>query len=185
MRIRTLCAAAVLISASTSRLETAAEVTFSNPVIAGDYPDPSIMRVGDRYWATATTSEWAPIFPLFTSRDLVNWTLQGAVFSQAPAWSQGSYWAPELSEYRGAFYVYYAARNESHTLCVAVAKAERPGGPYHDYEPLVCQPHGSIDPMAAADENGVRYLIWKEDGNSVHEPTPIWAQRLSEDGTKL
>ena len=34
-------------------------------------------------------------------------------------------------------------------------------------------------------EGGVRYLIWKEDGNSRHLPTPIWAQRLSADGTRL
>ena len=39
--------------------------------------------------------------------------------------------------------------------------------------------------MAVRDENGERYLIWKEDGNSRHQPTPLWAQRLSEDGTKL
>jgi xylan 1,4-beta-xylosidase len=35
------------------------------------------------------------------------------------------------------------------------------------------------------DENGIRYLIWKEDGNSRSQPTPIWAQRLNDDGTRL
>ena len=58
----------------------------------GDYPDPSIIRVGDTYWATATTSQWAPIFPLLTRRTwstggrarcssaarMVGWQLLGA-----------------------------------------------------------------------------------------------------------
>jgi beta-xylosidase len=35
------------------------------------------------------------------------------------------------------------------------------------------------------DERGDRYLVWKEDGNSRNQPTPIWAQKLSADGTKL
>ena len=176
---------ALLISVTAGIAQNAGEVTYSNPVIAGDYPDPTILRVGQDYWASATTSEWAPVFPLFHSTDLVNWKLEGAVLPDAPAWSRGSYWAPELSEFRGTFYTYYTARNQEGTLCVAVATAKKPGGPYEDHGPLLCQPDGSIDPMAAVDEKGNRWLIWKEDGNSVHQPTVIWSQRLSEDGTKL
>ena len=51
--------------------------------------------------------------------------------------------------------------------------------------PLVAQDDGSIDPSAATDENGQRYLIWKEDGNSRNQPSIIWAQPLDDDGTKL
>ncbi|HKP87922.1 MAG TPA: hypothetical protein VJZ26_17600, partial [Blastocatellia bacterium] len=36
---------------------------YTNPAVAGDYPDPSVIRVGHDYWATATSSEWAPEFP--------------------------------------------------------------------------------------------------------------------------
>ena len=58
--------------------------TYSNPVLAGDYPDPSIIRVGQDYWATATTSHWAPLFPILHSRDLVNWTVVGAALQKRP-----------------------------------------------------------------------------------------------------
>jgi beta-xylosidase len=44
---------------------------------------------------------------------------------------------------------------------------------------------GSIDGMLVRDENDKPFLVWKEDGNSRGLPTPIWAQPLSEDGTKL
>jgi len=159
--------------------------SYTNPAMAGDFPDPSVIRVGADYWAAATSSEWAPEFPLLHSRDLVNWEVVGSVFRHRPQWSVGSYWAPEISQDRGRFFIYYAARKKDGPLCVAVATAARPQGPYTDHGPLVCQEVGSIDPFPVTDETGQRYLLWKEDGNSVSKPTPIWAQPLSADGTRL
>jgi len=159
--------------------------TYTNPVEAGDFPDPSLTRTGQDFWASATTSEWGPEFPILHSRDLVNWEIVGAVFQKRPAWAVGSFWAPEISQDRGRFFVYYVGRKKGGPLCVAVATAPRPQGPYTDHGPLVCQEVGSIDPFPVTDENGQRYLLWKEDGNSVSKPTPIWAQRLSADGTRL
>lgn len=162
-----------------------AATTYSNPVLAGDYPDPSVIRVGNEFWATATTSAWAPVFPLLVSRDLVNWQIAGSVFTKPPAWSDGSYWAPEISQHNGTFTIYYTGRKKGGPLCVASATAVKVSGPYTDNGPLVCQEAGSIDSVPVTDEHGQRYLIWKEDGNSRKLPTPLWAQRLSEDGTKL
>lgn len=156
-----------------------------NPVLPGDHPDPSIIRVENDYWATSTTSSWAPLFPILHSTDLVHWKTVGAVFAEPPAWSVSNYWAPEISTYQGRIYVYYTARKRDGPLCVAVATADTPRGPYRDHGPLVCQDAGSIDAVPASDENGRRYLIWKEDGNSRRQPTPLWAQRLSDDGTRL
>ena len=158
---------------------------YTNPALAGDYPDPSVIRVGRDYWATATSSEWAPEFPLLHSRDLVNWEIAGAVFQKRPAWSTGNYWAPEIAEDRGRYFIFYTARKKGGPLCVAVATATVPSGPYTDRGPLICQEVGSIDAFPIRDERGRLHLVWKEDGNSVNKPTPLWAQRLSVDGTKL
>lgn len=177
-----LCLLALTPAAEAQRRRGA---TYANPVEAGDFPDPSVIRVGRDYWASATTSEWAPEFPILHSRDLVNWEVVGAVFQRRPDWAVGSFWAPEISQDRGRFFVYYVARKKGGPLCAAVASASRPQGPYRDHGPLVCQEVGSIDPFPVTDENGHRYLLWKEDGNSVSKPTPIWAQRLSADGTRL
>ncbi|MGB9181907.1 MAG: family 43 glycosylhydrolase [Pyrinomonadaceae bacterium] len=158
---------------------------YQNPVVAGDYPDPSVIRVGEDYWATTTSGTWEPEFPILHSRNMVNWEVVGAVFHKRPAWAERDFWAPEISEDSGRFFVYYTARKRGGPLCVAVATSNNPSGPYTDRGPLVCQEIGSIDAMAVRDERGERYLIWKEDGNSRNQPTPLWAQKLSNDGTKL
>ncbi|MBK5195957.1 MAG: family 43 glycosylhydrolase, partial [Proteiniphilum sp.] len=50
---------------------------FENPVIRGDIADPSVIVVDDTFYATGTSSEWAPFYPLFTSSDLINWEQTG------------------------------------------------------------------------------------------------------------
>jgi beta-xylosidase len=188
---------AALLGLCLSSFGTARQATYRNPVIAGDFPDPSLIRVGEDYWATTTTGGWAPHFTLLHSRDLVNWRVAGYVFQQRPVWARDDFWAPEITEDRGRFFVFYAARRDDGprkrgTLCVAVATASAPEGPYTDRGPLVCQiPErdnvGSIDPDFVRDEKGEPYLVWKADGNDAEpdQPTSIFAQRLSEDGTKL
>jgi xylan 1,4-beta-xylosidase len=170
---------------STKLLLSISVLFVSNPVIPGDHPDPSVIRVGDTYWATTTSGTWEPEFSLFRSRDLLHWEISGAVFQKRPEWAERDFWAPEISTDRGRFFVYYTARKKKGPLCVAVATASAVSGPYIDHGPLVCQSIGSIDAMAVTDGRGARYLVWKEDGNSRNEPTPLWAQRLSDDGLKL
>jgi xylan 1,4-beta-xylosidase len=164
-----------------------AATPIANPVLAGDFPDPSVTKVGNTYWATATSSNWGPTFPLLKSTDLQHWALVGHVFpGERPAWADYYFWAPEIShDANGKTYVFYTAHQRGGNLAVGVASADRPEGPYRDHGPLVGQPDGSIDGFPMTDEKGQPYLIWKEDGNSVQKPTPIWAQRLSADRTKL
>lgn len=164
--------------------------TYKNPVIAGDFPDPSVIRVGDDYYATATTGGWSPEFPILHSTDLINWKTIGAVFYDKPAWAKGDFWAPEIIADKGRYFVYYTARrddgkNKKGTLCVAVAVADKPAGPYADKGTVVCQKMGSIDAFFVRDENDKPFLIWKEDGNDRGQPTWLYAQELDESNTKL
>jgi xylan 1,4-beta-xylosidase len=163
---------------------------YKNPVIPGDFPDPSVIRVGSDYYATATTGGWSPHFPILYSRDLVNWKIVGAVLYQKPKWAKGDFWAPEIVEDKGRFFVFYTARrddgkNKKGTLCVAVAVSNKPQGPYTDKGTLVCQEMGSLDADFIRDEQGKPYLIWKEDGNDRGQPTWLYAQELDESGTRL
>ena len=159
---------------------------YRNPVLAGDFPDPSVARIGGEYWLTATSSALAPGFPIMRSTDLVHWQQAGSIFPGPPAWASDSLWAPEIVPGPGGTtFVYYTARRRGGPLCVAVASAPAPAGPYTDHGPLVCQRLGSIDATRVLDEHGVPYLVWKEDGNSAARPTRLWAQRLRRNGLGL
>ncbi|WP_187263319.1 family 43 glycosylhydrolase [Pontibacter beigongshangensis] len=185
----------LLLSCSSNRSEEAVEdatvaaasgTTYTNPVLPGDYADPSVVRVGDDYWATATSSEWAPLFPLLHSKDLVNWETVGHVFPEnLPEWAEAHFWAPEIAYENGKYYIYYTAKKKGGNLCVGVASATSATGPYTDHGPLICQEVGSIDGFEIRDEKGDLYLVWKEDGNSRGLPTPIWAQQMNEERTAL
>jgi len=160
--------------------------TYVNPVYPGDFPDPSLIRVGiNDFWATTTSTEWAPQFPILHSRDLVNWRIVGTVFPEPPAWASGRFWAPEISYHDGTYFVYYVAADRNGILNVAVATAREPQGPYTDRGPLIGQGDGSIDPAPVTGDDGNRYLIWKEDGNSAGRQTILWVQQLDETGTRL
>ena len=111
---------------------------FTNPVIRGDVADPSIIRIDDTYYATGTSSEWAPYYPVFTSKDLVNWKQTGHVFEQQPEWTKSSFWAPEWYYHNGKVYVYYTARKKSNsTSYIGVATSDSPTGKFKDHGPIV------------------------------------------------
>jgi xylan 1,4-beta-xylosidase len=154
-------------------------------VLPGDHPDPSVVKIGNEYWSVGTTSNWFPAFPLYHSSDLVNWKAAGHVFTKMPAWADYYLWAPEISYDNGKVYLYYSGHKKGGNLCVAAAVADKPEGPYTDLGPLMCQDDGSIDAFPMRDEHGKLYLVWKEDGNSVGKPTPIWAAEMKEDRTAL
>ena len=49
------------------------EKVFSNPIVPGFYPDPSILRVEDDFYLICSSFGLFPGIPVFHSKDLVNW----------------------------------------------------------------------------------------------------------------
>ncbi len=84
---------------------------YTNPVLRGCYPDPSVCRVGDTYYMVCSSFQLFPGVPLFESRDLVNWTQIGHVLtrdSQLPlsgANTVGGIYAPTIRFHNGRFYM--------------------------------------------------------------------------------
>ncbi|WP_158642534.1 family 43 glycosylhydrolase [Chitinophaga japonensis] len=155
-----------------------------NPVIPGDLADPSVIRKGDVYYATGTSSEWAPHFPLFQSRDLLHWRQIGYVFSQTPAWASASFWAPELFYWKGTYYVYYVARKKSDGIsCIGVATSKDPAKGFTDRGILLEFGKEAIDPFVIA-EDGRLYMTWKAYGLD-ERPIELLVARLSDDGLKV
>ncbi|PNB29776.1 glycoside hydrolase 43 family protein, partial [Pseudomonas sp. FW305-130] len=50
---------------------------YSNPILSGYYPDPSVTRVGDEYFLVNSSFSHFPGLPIFRSKDLVSWTQIG------------------------------------------------------------------------------------------------------------
>lgn len=92
-------------------LTDAAAEGFSNPIIPGFYPDPSICRVDSDYYIVNSTFEYFPGVPLFHSRDLVNWEQLGYVLDRPSQlkikggniW--GGIYAPTIRHNDGVFYM--------------------------------------------------------------------------------
>jgi len=168
-----------------SFLSYSQETTYRNPVIAGDFPDPTVIRVGDTYYAAGTSSEWAPPYRLYESKDLVNWTYLGALFKEMPAWTIGSYWAPELFYRNGIYYVYYTARRGSDRksfIGVATTRDIRQG--FTDHGLLIEWTNEAIDAFVN-ELDGRLYITWKAYGLDRGKTIEILGSELTDDGLKL
>lgn len=158
---------------------------FNNPVIHGDMADPTIIRVGDTYYVTGTSSEWAPFYPVFVSKDLVNWKQTGHVFNTKPEWTSNSFWAPELYHHKnGKTYCYYTARRASDGISyIGVAVTDDPSKEFTDHGLLVEFGREAIDAFVFED-NGQLYITWKAYGLD-DRPIELIGSRLSADGLQL
>jgi len=136
--------------------------TLRNPVIRGFAPDPSLIRVGDWYYAATSSFEWFPTIPLHRSRDLVCWEYAGHVAGAVPGDSlsgvpdSGGIWAPALSWDGERFWMVYAIVRSLMTpyfnLEVYVCTATDPAGPWsaprrvsgHGFDPSLFHHEGRL-----------------------------------------
>jgi alpha-N-arabinofuranosidase len=87
------------------------EATFTNPVLPGFHPDPSVCRVGRDFYLVTSSFEYFPGIPIFHSRDLVHWHQLGHVLTRRSqlrlhrARSSGGIYAATIRHAHGRFYV--------------------------------------------------------------------------------
>ena len=89
--------------------------TFTNPILNGGYPDPSICRNGDDFYLVNSTFEYFPGLPIHHSKDLVNWTLVGyglhrkeqasGSVNLVDVQSRGGIHAPSIRHHDGKYYI--------------------------------------------------------------------------------
>lgn len=160
-------------------------VTYRNPVIPGDFADPSVIRVGDTYFAAGTSSEWGPAYPIYTSKNLIDWEYVGPVFNTLPAWTMGSYWAPELFFRNGTFYVYYTARRKSDQQSfIGVASTQDIKKGFTDHGLIIEWTKEAIDAFVVEDK-GKLFITWKAYGLDKERQIEILGAELSSDGLRV
>ncbi len=145
---------------------------YSNPILAGFYPDPSICRVDDEYYLVNSTFAYFPGIPVFRSRDLVDWTLIGYVINDPKELRYDSLgvsrgiFAPAIRYHNGRFYVTCTFVDGGGNFVVT---AENPAGPWS--KPVWLPQVSGIDPSLFFDDDGKAYLLY----NSVApDNTPLY-----------
>lgn len=131
---------------------------YSNPVIPGFYPDPSICRVNEDYYLVTSTFDYFPGVPVFHSRDLVHWhqighclTRPGQLPLRNATISAGIY-APTLRYHNGRFYMI-----TTNVLCGGhfFVYTDDPAGEWSD--PIHVEGSG-FDPDLFFDDDGRVYM---------------------------
>ena len=124
---------------------------FLNPILAGDHPDPSVLKEGSDYYMTFSSFEATPGVLIWHSRDLVNWTPLGPALTQY----LGSVWAPELTKHGDRYYVYIPVKQPGNDN-IYVVHASDIRGPW---SAPVALNNTRIDPGHIMGEDGKRYLF--------------------------
>ena len=132
--------------------------------------DPFVLFHDGTYYLYATSAPDG--FRCFTSADLVNWTCAGYCYSGSK-WGENCFWAPEVYEREGKFYLLYTARwAEKHSLRIGLAVADSPLGPFVCEGLIVQSPAGwrtpnAIDPQALFAEDRL-WLVYGSYGLGLY-----------------
>lgn len=157
--------------------------TFSNPIIPGFAPDPSIVRVADDFYLINSTFEYFPGIPVYHSTDLINWELISYVVhdpSQAELSnikSSDGIHASTIRYHNGLFYV-ISTNNVAGVMANFIVTAEDPRGPWS--RPHVLDGAPGIDPSLFFDDDG---RVWYVGNHLPPDPAfdgqaEIWLQEL-------
>ncbi len=147
--------------------------SFTNPILAGFYPDPSVCRAGNDYYIVNSSFSYYPGLPIFHSSDMLNWKQVGYAMNRpsqlnldGAGVSRGLF-APAISFNKGTFYIVCTLIDK---LGNFVITAKDPGGPWSD--PVALPQVNGIDPSLFFDDNGKSYILFNSipPGNiSLHD----------------
>jgi xylan 1,4-beta-xylosidase len=163
--------------------------SYRNPILAGFYPDPSVTRVGNKFYLVNSTFAYSPGIPVFESSDLVHWQLLGHVMDRPAQMkleglqiSRGIF-APAIHHHNGTFYVLGTLVDSGGNFIVTAKNA---AGPWSD--PVWLPEIDGIDPSLFVDSDGRAYVL----NNGPPDEAPryqghraIWMQQLDLTTLKL
>lgn len=161
-------------TAQTAPKAATPKATFSNPLKI-KMGDPYVLYTDGKYYLYGTGGADKG-FAAYSSADLVNWKAEGQVYfhNNKNGWSDpkaswdGAYWAPEVYEIKGKFYMFYSAQwknnptNELENFRIGVAVADKPTGPFVDMDnkPIFDPGYPILDANVFFDTDGKAYLYY-------------------------
>ena len=186
-----LVAACLLLSSLSAHTHAAdadaGKAHYQNPIIHADYSDPDVIRVGNRYYMTASSFNSAPGLPLLESADMVHWQLTGHALPQQlpladfarPQHGKGV-WAPCLRYHDNRFWIFYPDPDQG----IYVMTAEKFSGPWTTPH-LLLAGKGIIDPTPLWDDDGKAYLLhaWAKSRAGINNVLSL--RRMNNEATQL
>jgi len=183
----TLLILSVIVAGCGSPAKAPAEpVTYSNPLPVA-FGDPFILSASDGKYYMYGTGGVEKGFGAYSSDNLVDWQYEGQVYSgdQPGSWTVKNYWAPEVYETDGNYYMFFSAdwkvnpSNELENFRIGVAVAEKPTGPFIEVSdtPLFDPGYPIID-ANILQHNGKTYLYYSRCcyNNPVESEVAEWAR---------
>ncbi len=143
-----------------------------------EYTNPLDIQLGDPYVMLASDGKYYMYgtggvkngFGCYVSENLADWKYLGAVYhGKTPeSWTSGSFWAPEVYEKDGRYYMFFSAdwkdnpNNEKENFRIGVAVSDSPAGPFKEIsdKPLFDPGYPVIDANVLADDDGKYYLYF-------------------------
>jgi beta-xylosidase len=152
--------------------------TYTNPVLPGDHPDPTLLKVGDDFYHCGSTFHFTPFMPIYHSKDLVHWEVIGRVLPPSKAgWvsdrPSAGIWQGAITYFYGSYWIYFSAGGQ--WFC----KADSPKGPWTD--PVEVKTNPTTGPLGYdnsifIDDDGKPYMVIKN-GQKVNR-----IQEIGKDG---
>ncbi len=160
--------------------------TYSNPLPV-TFGDPFILSASDGKYYMYGTGGVEKGFGAYSSDNLVDWHFEGQVYSgnQPGSWTVKNYWAPEVYEIDGRYYMFFSAdwkenpTNELENFRIGVAVADQPTGPFTEVsdKPLFDPGYPIID-ANILQHDGRTYLYYSRCcyKNPVESEVAEWAR---------
>lgn len=135
--------------------------SFTNPILAGYYPDPSICKAGNDYYLVNSSFAYYPGLPLFHSTNLIDWKQVGYALdrpsqldlTEIPV-ANGGLYAPTIRYHKGTFYIVCTQVGPKGNFVIT---AKDPKGPWS--EPVYLPEVNGIDPSLFFDDNDSCWLV--------------------------
>lgn len=142
---------------------------YRNPVHPTYFADPFVLETaalpGAAYVAYGTGGVVdGRVFEMLVSADLVSWRSVGGALEPLPPEAGADYWAPEVAEHDGRWWMYYSVGHGDVGHSLRVAVADSPLGPFRDTgTDLTPAERFAIDACPFRDTDGTWYLFYARD----------------------
>jgi beta-xylosidase len=152
--------------------------TYVNPVLPGDHPDPTLLKVGTDFYHCGSSFHFNPYLPIYHSKDLVHWKVISRVLPPANTdmvgdRPGGGVWQGAITYFYGSYWIYFSSGGQW------FSRATSPEGPWT--APVRVKENPQTGPLGYdnsifVDDDGKPYMVIKN-GQKVNR-----LQALGRDG---